>query len=125
MNRHTKIAICVLAIFIVGMTLSVAFAEPVSAKKYKNKKSITVKVKDGKKIVKVKCKYKKGYQQYLGSKKKSGKTYSVCICYEYKNGMQGGKKGWWTSGSNAGMADGAKTDSRYNKYHPVTKLKLH
>lgn len=125
MNRHTKIAICVLAILIVGITLSVAFAEPVSAKKYKNKKSITVNVKDGKKIIKVKCKYKKSYQQYLGSKKKSGKLYSVCICYEDKNGMQGGKKGWWTSGTNAGMADGAKTDHRYNKYHPVTKLKLH
>lgn len=125
MNRHTKIAICVLAIFIVGMTLSVAFAEPVSAKKYKNKKSITVKVKDGKKTIKVKCKYKKSYKQYLGTKKKNGKTYSVCICYEKTNGMQGGKKGWWTSGSNAGMADGAKTDYKYNKYHPVTKLKLH
>ena len=125
MNRHTKIAICVLAIFIVGMTLSVAFAEPVSAKKYKNKKSITVKVKDGKKTIKVKCKYKKSYKQYLGSKKKNGKTYSVYIAYEKKNGMQNGKKGWWTAGTNAGMADGAKTDARHNKYHPVTKLKLH
>ena len=66
MNKHTKIAICVLAVFVVGMTLSVAFAEPVSAKKYKNKKSITVKIKDGKKTIKVKCKYKKGYEQYLG-----------------------------------------------------------
>ena len=37
MNKRTKILICVLAIFIVGMTLSVAFAEPVEAKKYKNK----------------------------------------------------------------------------------------
>jgi hypothetical protein len=63
MNKHTKIAICVLAVFVVGMTLSVAFAEPVSAKKYKNKKSITVKIKDGKKTIKVKCKYKKGYKQ--------------------------------------------------------------
>ena len=33
MNKHTKIALAVLAVFIVGMTLSVAFAEPVNAKK--------------------------------------------------------------------------------------------
>ncbi|WP_296786495.1 hypothetical protein [uncultured Methanobrevibacter sp.] len=125
MNKHTKIVICVLAIFIVGMTLSVAFAEPVNAKKYKNKKSITVKIKDGKKTIKVKCKYKKSYKQYLGSKKKNGKTYSVYVCYEKKNGMQNGKKGWWTSGSNGGLSDWAKIDTRYNKYHPVTKLKLH
>ena len=102
MNKHTKIAICVLAVFIVGMTLSVAFAEP-----------------------EVKCKYKKGYKQYLGSKKKYGKTYSVYVCYEKKNGMQNGKKGWWTSGSNDGLSDWAKIDTRYNKHHPVTKLKLH
>ena len=68
MDKHTKIVLCILAIFIVGMTLIVAFAEPVNAKKYKNKNSITVKVKDGKKTIKVKCKYKKSYQQYLGSK---------------------------------------------------------
>lgn len=52
MNKHTKLAICILAIFIVGMTLSVAFAEPVNAKKYKNKNSITIKVKDGKRLLK-------------------------------------------------------------------------
>lgn len=37
MNKHTKIVLAVLAIFIVGMTLSVAFAEPVSAKSFKSK----------------------------------------------------------------------------------------
>ena len=125
MNKHTKIAICVLAIFIVGMTLSVAFAEPVNAKKYKNKNSITVKVKDGKKTIKVKCKYKKNYKQYLGSKKKNGKRYDVSICYEKKNGMQMGKKGWWTTATNGGMEDWAKVDYKHNKHHPVTKLKLH
>ena len=125
MNKNTKIIICLLAIFIVGMTVSVAFAEPVEAKKYKHKNSLTVKVKDGKKIVKVKCKYKKSYQQYLGTKNKYGKTYSVSVCYEKKNGMQGGKKGWWTSASNAGLSDNAKTAAKHNKYHPVTKLKLH
>jgi len=40
MNKNTKIVICVLAILVVGMTLSVAFAEPVNAKKYKNKKAL-------------------------------------------------------------------------------------
>lgn len=125
MDKHRKIMLCVLLMFIVGMTLSVAFAEPVEAKKYKNKKSITVKVKDGKKTVKVKCKYKKSYKQYLGSKKKNGKTYSVYVAYEKKNGMQNGKKGWWTVGTNAGMEDNAKCDAKHNKYHPVKKLKLH
>ena len=38
--------------------------------------------------------------------------------------MQNGKKGWWTSGTNAGMEDYAKMDTRYNKYHPVTTLSL-
>ena len=125
MNKQTKIMLGVLAIFIVGMTLGVAVAEPVEAKKYKNKKSITVKVKDGKKTIKVKCKYKKSYNQYLGSKKKNGKRYDVFICYEKKNGMQMGKKGWWTSGTNGGMEDWAKSDAKHNKHHPVTSLKLH
>ena len=70
MNKHTKIVICVLAIFIVGMTLSVAFAEPVNAKKYKNKKSITVKIKDGKKTIKVKCKYTAKHIAYMFAMKK-------------------------------------------------------
>ncbi|MBE6500212.1 MAG: hypothetical protein E7Z80_06695 [Methanobrevibacter thaueri] len=125
MNKQTKIAIAVLAIFIVGMTLSVAFAEPAHAKKYKNKKSITVKVKDGKKTIKVKCKYKKGYKQYLGHKYKNGKRYDVSVCYEKKNGMQFGKKGWWTSATNGGMEDWAKYADKHNRYHPVTKVKLH
>ena len=124
MKKQTKIVICVLAIFIVGMTLGVAFSQPVEAKKYKNKKTITVKVKDGKKTIKVKCKYKKSYKQYLGSKKYKGKRYDVSVCYEKKNGMQFGKKGWWTSGSNGGMEDWAKTGAKHNKYHPVTTLKL-
>lgn len=125
MDKHTKIVLCILAIFIVGMTLSVAFAEPVNAKKYKNKNSITVKVKDGKKTIKVKCKYKKSYQQYLGSKIKYGKRYDVYVVYEKKNGMQQGKKGWWTVGTNGGMSDWAKFDSKHNKYRPITTLKLH
>lgn len=124
MNKHTKIALAVLAVFIVGMTLSVAFAEPVNAHKYKNKNCITVKVKDGKKTIKVKCKYKKSYKQYLGHKKKNGKNYDVYVCYEKKNGMQNGKKGWWTGGTNAGMEDYAKTGTKYNKYHPVTTIRL-
>ena len=125
MNSNTKILIAVLAIFIVGTTLGVAFAEPVSAKKYKNKNSITVKVKDGTKTVKVKCKYKKSYKQYLGTKKKNGKRYDVYVCYEKKNNMQNGKKGWWTVGTNGGLDDNAKIDAKHNKNHPLTKLKLH
>lgn len=35
MNRQTKLMISILAIFIVGMTLGVAFAEPVDAKTFK------------------------------------------------------------------------------------------
>ena len=124
MNKNKKILIFVLAIFIVGMTLSVAFAEPVNAKKYKNKKYITVKVKDGKKTVKVKCKYKKSYKQYLGSKYKNGKRYDVSVCHEKKNGMQGGKKGWWTSATNGGMSDYAKTGYKHSYRSPVTCLKL-
>lgn len=125
MNKHTKIALCVLAIFIVGMTLSVAFAEPVNAKKYKHKKKITVKVKDGKKTIKVKCKYKKSLKQYLGHKYKNGKRYDVCVCYEYKDGMQGGKKGWWTDATNGGMEDWAKTGAAHNKHHPVKKVRIY
>ncbi|MBP3791233.1 MAG: hypothetical protein ILA26_04305 [Methanobrevibacter sp.] len=125
MNKQTKIVLAVLAIFIVGMTLSVAFAEPAHAKKYKNKKSITVKVKDGKKTIKVKCKYKKGYKSYLGHKYKNGKRYDVSVFYEKKNGMQFGKKGWWTSATNGGMEDWAKTGAEHNRHHPVTKVKLH
>lgn len=125
MNRQTKIVLCVLAIFIVGMTLSVAFAEPANAKKYKNKNKIKVKVKDGRKTIKVKCKYKKSYQQYLGHKYKNGKRYDVNIVYEYRNGMQHGKKGWWTDATNGGLSDWAKYGSKHNKYHPVTKVKIH
>jgi hypothetical protein len=124
MNKHTKIVICVLAIFIVGMTISVAFAEPVEAKKYKSKNTITVKVKDKKKTISVKCKYKSSYKQYLGHKYKNGKRYDVNIFYEKKNGMQHGKKGWWTSATNGGMADGAKTGSNYNKYRPMTTVRI-
>lgn len=70
MNKQTKIILAVLAIFIVGMTLSVAFAEPASAVKYKGKKSMTVTIKDGKKKVKVKCKYKRSTGDYQGKKGK-------------------------------------------------------
>ncbi|MBQ2654609.1 MAG: hypothetical protein IJF83_13735 [Methanobrevibacter sp.] len=92
--------------------------------KYKNKNSITVTVKDGSKTIKIKCLYKKSYEQYLGSTTRYGKKYSVYVAYESKNGMQNGKKGWWTSGTNAGMEDYAKMDTRYNRYTPVTTLIL-
>ena len=41
MNKSTKILIAVLAIFVVGLTLSVAFAEPVNAKSFSCKGSKT------------------------------------------------------------------------------------
>ena len=48
MNKHTKIILCVLAIFIVGMTLSVAFADPVDAKTFKGKSKYKWKIKNSK-----------------------------------------------------------------------------
>lgn len=125
MNRHTKIVICILAVFIVGMTLSMAFAEPVEAKKYNNKNSIIVTVKDNNDTVKVNCTYNESHKQYLGYKYQNGKRYDVCICYEKTDGMQGGKKGWWTSATDAGKTDGARTDYKHNTNHPVTTVKLH
>ena len=41
MNKHTKILIAVLAIFVVGLTLSVSFAAPVNAKSFSCKGSKT------------------------------------------------------------------------------------
>jgi hypothetical protein len=119
MNKGKVIMCVLLAVFITGMILT-----PVSATKYKHKNKITVKLIDGKKIIKVKCKYKKSYHQYLGTKYKYGKKYEVSIMYEKVNGLQGGKKGWWTDATNAGMDDNAKTGSKHNRYHPVTTLKL-
>ena len=60
-NKHTKILLCVLAIFIVGMTLGVAFAEPVDAKKFKGKSKYTWKIKTSK-WNKMKKKAKKEYK---------------------------------------------------------------
>lgn len=48
MNKQTKIMIGVLAIFIVGMTLGVAFAEPVDAKTFKGKSKYKWKIKNSK-----------------------------------------------------------------------------
>lgn len=124
MNKKILLLAIVLSVFLVGMLCAFA-VEPVEAYKYKNKNSIKVKVKDGSKKVKVKCKYKKSYQQYLGHKKKNGKRYDVYVSYEYRNGMQNGKKGWWTCGTNGGMSDYAKTAYKHNRYHPVTKITLH
>ena len=84
MDKQTKVLIAILAIFVIGMTMSVAFAEPVSAAKYKNKKYLTVKVKDGKKTIKVKTKYKSSYNQYLGHKKVNGYKYYVYVCKDGK-----------------------------------------
>ena len=37
MDKQTKVLVAILAIFVIGMTMSVAFADPVSATKYKGK----------------------------------------------------------------------------------------
>lgn len=116
MNKQTKIVLAVLAIFIVGMTLSVAFAEPVNAKKYKGKKSITVTIKDGKKKVKVKCKYKRSTDSYSGKKGKY-------IATVWKGPSQSPVyKGWNT------VAKNTKTWKVCNKLghkKPVTKVRLY
>jgi hypothetical protein len=61
MNRHTKIVLCVLAIFVVGMTLGVAFADPVDAKTFKGKSKYKWKIKNSK-WKKMKKKAKKEYK---------------------------------------------------------------
>lgn len=124
MNKTTKIVLGILAIFIVGVSIGVAFANPVEATKYQNKDNITVEVKDNEKTVNVTCNYNDSLKQYLGHAYQNGKTYSVIIFYEYKDGMQHGKKGWWTSASDAGMSDNARTDNKHNNDHPITTLKL-
>lgn len=48
MNKQTKIMIGVLAIFIVGMTLGIAFAEPVDAKTFKSKSGYKWKISNSK-----------------------------------------------------------------------------
>lgn len=71
MKKITKITMVVFLVFVIGMTISMAFAEPASAARYKGKKSLTVTIKDGRKTVKVKCKYKRGYGgSYSGKKGK-------------------------------------------------------
>lgn len=116
MNKLTKITIAVLAIFVIGMTISLAFAEPASAAKYKGKKSITVKVKDGRKTVKVKCKYKKGYGgSYQGHKGK----YYVDV---WKGPKQSPIYNGWNT-----QAKNIKTHKSCNMLghkKPVTKVRL-
>lgn len=62
MNKQTKILIGILTIFIVGMTLSVAFADPVEAKTFKCKK-YKWKIKDST-WNKMKKKAKKEYKSF-------------------------------------------------------------
>lgn len=61
MNNKTKILICILAIFIVGMTFGVAFAEPVDAKSVKGK---YVASKNSDKFHKKSCTYAKKIKKY-------------------------------------------------------------
>lgn len=124
MNRSTKIIIFVLAIFFIGVSIGVVFAEPVEATKYKNMDNITVEINDDEKTVNVICNYNESYKQYIGHTYQNGKRYDVTIFYEYKDGMQHGKKGWWTSATDGGMSDNAKTDSKHNTDYPITTLRL-
>ena len=115
MNKLTKITIAVLAIFVIGMTISVAFADPASAAKYKGKKSMTVTVKDGKKTVKVKCKYRSSTGDYFGKKGK----YIVTV-------WKGPKESQVYNGWNT-IAKNIKTFKVCNKLghkKPVTKVRL-
>ena len=48
MNKRTKIVICVLAIFIVGMTCGAVFSEPVDAKTFKSPSGYKWKIKTSK-----------------------------------------------------------------------------
>lgn len=45
MNKQTKLILAILAIFIVGMTFGVAFADPVDAKTFKSKSGYKWKIK--------------------------------------------------------------------------------
>ena len=115
MNKLTKITIALLAIFVIGMTLSVAFAEPVSASKYKGKNSMKVTVKDGKKTVKIKCRYSSGSDSYFGQKGK----YIVTI---WKGPKQSPVYHGWNT-----IAKNTKTFKVCNKLghkKPVTKVRL-
>lgn len=67
MNAHTKILIGVLAIFVVGMTLGVAFAEPVDAKTFKDK-GYKWKIKNSKwKKMKKQAKKQYRHMRHIGS----------------------------------------------------------
>ncbi len=89
--------------------------KPVNANKYKGKKSLTVTIKDGKKKVKVKCKYKRSTGDYQGKKGKY-------IATVWKGPSQSPVfKGWNT------VAKNTKTWKVCNKYgykKPVTKVRL-
>ena len=115
MNKLTKLTIAILAIFIIGMTLSVAVADPVSAVKYKGKKSLTVKIKDGKKKIKVKCKYKRKSSSYEGKKGK----YIVTV---WKGPSQSPVyKGWNTQAKNTKTW---KVGNKLGHKKPVTTVRL-
>ena len=126
MKNKKIVILIVLFIFDIGMLCAV---DTVSAKKYKGKNSIALKIKDGKKKVKLKCKYDKELKQYIGYKKTSKRyQYSACISYSKTNHCQSGKKGWSTSVQKDDLkrkyGDGYKTGFGNNKYHPVTKIKV-
>ena len=104
--------------------IGVACAGSLDVKKYEDMDNITVKVIDGDKIVEVNCPYNESHKQYIGHESQNGKNYSVIIIYEERDGMQGGKMGWWTSASDAGRTDGAHTGSVHSTDRPVTEVEI-
>ena len=115
MKKITKITLVVLTVFVIGMTMGMAFADPVSATKYKGKKSLTVNVKDGKKNIKIKCKYKSKAKAYEGKKGK----YTVTV---WKGPSQSPNyKGWNTQAKNT---KNWKVGSKLGKNKPVTSIRI-
>lgn len=72
MNNETRIMLLVLAVFVAGMTLGIAFAEPVDAKTFKSKSGYKWKISNSK-WKKMKKQAKKEYK----TAKKQGRAIAV------------------------------------------------
>ena len=121
MDKQTKVLVAILAIFVIGMTMSVAFAEPVSAKsyKYKGKKTVTCKIKDKKrhKTVKVKAHYWKHGKYYLGGKDSGSYSYGVRY-FKQSNGK-------WYSVAFKDTKSGHRLNfGSWTKNKPVTRVTM-
>ncbi|WP_296803616.1 hypothetical protein [uncultured Methanobrevibacter sp.] len=68
MKKQTKIVIGILAVFTVAVTMSVAFAEPVSAKTFKSQEGYIWEIKDQKwEDMKIQAKNKYDHMKSIGS----------------------------------------------------------